>query len=127
MTVSYLADTFFCTKTQTANKAYLQERFRDEFAKESTAFWIEKLEQEDLLCAPIKDMAEVLEDPQTHVNEMIAEIDHPLNGKMQVIASPIHFSAMDTTIQRVPPRLGEHNDEILAELGIANTPAAASQ
>ena len=114
-------------QTQSANKAYLQERFRNEFAKESTAFWIEKLEQEDLLCAPIKELAEVLEDPQTHVNEMIAEIDHPLNGKMQVIASPINFSALDTKVRRAPPRLGEHNDEILAELGIVATAEAASQ
>ena len=114
-------------QAQTANKAYLQERFKTEFAKESTGSWIEKLEQGDLLCAPIRELAEVLEDPQTHINEMIAEIDHPINGKMQVIACPIHFSSLDTTVRRVPPKLGEHNDEILAELGITATAEAASQ
>jgi formyl-CoA transferase len=109
---------------QRAAKPYLQERFRNEFAKQTTAHWIEKLEDADLLCAPVKNLAEVLEDPQTEVNEMIVEFEHPINGQMQAIACPIHFSAMDCGVRLTPPRLGEHNEDILGELGI--TPAAAA-
>ena len=103
---------------QRANKGYLQDRFRAEFAKNSTAYWIERLEDADLLCAPIKELADVLEDPQTHVNEMITEFSHPINGDMRAIACPIHFSAIDPNVRQVPPRLGEHNEEILREFGI---------
>lgn len=108
-------------QAQSANKPYLQERFQNEFSKQSTEFWIERLEKADLLCAPVKLLAEVLEDPQTEVNEMIAQFEHPINGSMQVIACPIHFSAIDCAVRRIPPRLGEHNDEILKELGIVAT------
>ncbi|MDH3274788.1 MAG: CoA transferase, partial [Gammaproteobacteria bacterium] len=105
-------------ESQRAGKDYLQERFRSEFAKESTQFWIGRLEDADLLCAPVKNLSEVLEDPQTETNEMIVEFEHPINGQMKTIASPIHFSTIDCGVRLAPPRLGEHNEEILSELGI---------
>ena len=102
---------------QRTAKVYLQQRFGDEFAKRSTAHWIEGLEKSDLLCAPVRNLAEVLEDEQTKVNEMIVEFEHPLNGTMQAVACPIHFSDTDCGLRSPPPRLGEHNEEILSELG----------
>jgi len=113
-------------ESQRANKPYLQQRFATEFAKNSTGYWIEQLEKADLLCAPVRELAEVLEDQQTHVNEMIVEFQHPLNGSMQAIACPIHFSSLDCGVRRVPPRLGEHNDEILEELGTTAAAKAAN-
>ena len=106
-------------------KPYLQERFRNEFAKQSTEYWINRLEDADLLCAPVKNLADVLEDPQTDVNEMIIEFDHPLHGPMKTIACPIHFSDVDCGLRLPPPRLGEHNNEILDEIGIT-APAQVS-
>ena len=103
---------------QRVNKKILGDRFTQEFAKHSTTYWIAKLEEADLLCAPINTLAEVLNDPQTKVNEMIAEFDHPLNGSMRTVASPIHFSKTKFDIRRAPPLLGQHNEEILAEFGI---------
>lgn len=104
---------------QRAAKPYLQERFRSEFGKNSTEYWIARLEDADLLCAPVKELADVLEDPQTETNGMIVEFEHPINGPMQAIACPIHFSAIDCGVRKAPPRLGEHNAEILDELGIS--------
>ncbi|MDH4125755.1 MAG: CoA transferase [Gammaproteobacteria bacterium] len=101
---------------QRAAKAYLQDRFRAEFSKQSTTLWIERLEAADLLCAPVKELSAVLDDEQTKANEMIVEFEHPLNGRMRAIACPIHFSAIDCGVRMAPPRLGEHNDEILGEL-----------
>ena len=111
---------------QREGKAYLQGRFRDEFAKNTTAHWIEALESVDLLCAPVKNLSEVLEDEQTKANEMVVEFEHPVNGKMQTIACPIHFSAIDPGVRMAPPRLGEHNDEILAELGMTTEERASA-
>lgn len=113
-------------ESQRDGKPYLQSRFQKEFIKEPTGVWIARLEEADLLCAPVRQLAEVLEDPQTEVNEMIAEFSHPINGEMQAIACPIHFSAIDCGVRRVPPRLGEHNDEILNELGMAEQAREAS-
>ena len=113
-------------ESQRESKSYLQQRFRDEFAKNSTAYWISALEAADLLCAPVKYLSEVLEDEQTKTNEMIVEFEHPINGQMQVIACPIHFSAIDCGVRMAPPRLGEHNDEILSELACSSTTQAST-
>jgi formyl-CoA transferase len=112
-------------QSQRDAKPYLQQRFRDEFARNTTAHWIEQLEAVDLLCAPVRELPEVLDDEQTKANEMIVEFEHPINGQMQAIACPIHFSTIQTGVRRAPPRLGEHNDEILGELAAA-TAARAS-
>lgn len=121
-----LSERFPDLASQRADKPYLQKRFREAFSQESTQFWIDRLEDADLLCAPVKELAEVLEDPQTDVNQMIAKFTHPINGEMQAIACPIHFSTLDCGVRRVPPRLGEHNNEILNELGIDSQAREAS-
>ena len=48
---------------------------------------------------------------------MIVEMDHPVAGRIRALNAPIHLSAAPATVRRVPPRLGEHGDEILGELG----------
>lgn len=113
-------------ESQRAAKPYLQQRFREEFAGNSTAHWIAALEEADLLCAPVKYLSEVLEDEQTKSNEMIIEFEHPINGQMQAIACPIHFSALDCGVRMAPPRLGEHNDEILSELASKSAARASA-
>jgi crotonobetainyl-CoA:carnitine CoA-transferase CaiB-like acyl-CoA transferase len=104
---------------QRKNKPYLQDRFSAEFSKNTTKFWIERLEDADLLCAPIRTLATTLDDPQTDVNEMVVSIDHPINGTMRVIASPLHFSETPFEVRHLPPRLGEHNEEIIKEFGLS--------
>ena len=105
-------------QAQRAGKPYLQARFKEEFVKQTTQFWIEGLERSDILCAPVNNLADALEDEQTDINELIIEFDHPVNGVMKIIGCPIQFSATGCGLRLAPPRLGEHNDEILSELGM---------
>lgn len=104
---------------QRKNKAKLQDAFRTAFATNTTEHWLEKLEEQDLLCAPVRPLGDALADPQTAINEMLIEIDHPFLGKMDFVSSPVHLSDAKVTIRHVPPKLGEHNDEVMAELGLA--------
>ena len=46
------------------------------------------------------------------------EIDHPVEGKVKSIGFPVKLSETKQRVRRPPPLLGEHNEEILAELGI---------
>ncbi len=48
---------------------------------------------------------------------MIVEIEHPLLGRTYSLGNPIHLAGGGITYRRHPPRLGEHTDEILSELG----------
>jgi len=99
------------------HRAELQDILRRRFAEKTTAECIEALEGQDLLCAPVKSLSEALADPQTLENEMLLEVAHPTAGPVRVVASPIHCSGAPSAVRHSPPRLGEHSEQILAELG----------
>ncbi|MFV0490811.1 MAG: CaiB/BaiF CoA transferase family protein [Pseudorhodobacter sp.] len=104
--------------SQRKHKPFIQDVFRKNFATNSTAHWLERLEAQDLLCAPVRALGEALDDPQTAINDMLVEMDHPLLGPVQLVASPVHMSDAPVRLRHLPPRLGEHTDEVLREFGI---------
>jgi len=101
---------------QFAHKAELQGMFRERFRTRPRDHWLARLEEQDLLCAPVRDMREVLVDPQTEHNRMVMEGPAAGSTRYRFIASPITMSAAPVALRRVPPQLGEHTDEVLAEV-----------
>ena len=97
-------------------------RLLDElFAKGPREDWVERLRAADIVSAPINTLLEASNDPDVVQNGYVAEIDYPEYGKrLKVHGSPWHFSKTPARIGRAP-KLGAHNDAILAELGY--TPA----
>jgi len=102
--------------TQKRHKKRIQGRFQERFRENTTAYWIARLEEQDLLCAPVRTLGEALEDEQTKTNGMICTVDHPIHGTMSFVASPIHFSDVPFVVRRAPPRLGEDTEDVIAEL-----------
>ena len=100
---------------QKAHRAELQAIFREHYATNSTAHWLERLDEVDILCAPVKTMEDALEDPQTACNRMIVELPATAGGPVRLVASPIEMSAAPFSVRHPPPRLGEHTDEVLTE------------
>ena len=107
------ADERFCNLNQQfRNKPELQAMFRDKFASNTREHWLERLEEQDLLCAPVRDLREALVDPQTLHNNVLME--GPGEGQtVRFVGSPIQMSAAPVTLRRAPPRLGQHTQEIL--------------
>lgn len=103
---------------QAENRAELQAAFRERFALNTCDYWIARLEEVDILCAPVRTLGEALEDEQTLVNGMVVEAGETGAGPVRLIGTPIEMSASPLTVRQKPPALGEHNDEIL-EAGIA--------
>ena len=102
---------------QMENRPELQAIFRTRFAENGSAHWLKRLEDVDILCAPVRTLAEALEDEQTLVNRMIIDAGRTAAGPVRLIGSPIDMSAAPLMIRQAPPRLGEHNDEILGSVG----------
>jgi formyl-CoA transferase len=100
---------------QFTNKAALHAIFRERFASGTREHWLAKLEEQDLLSAPVRDMREALVDPQTLHNAMILEGGTPSGRALKFIASPIQMSGAKAGLRREPPRLGQHTAEVLAE------------
>ena len=103
---------------QREHRPELQETFRKRFREESTAYWLERLEAVDILCAPVRTLAEALEDEQTRVNGMVVEAGSTEAGPVRLVGTPIHMSDAPFEIRIPPPRLGEHNEALLAEAGM---------
>jgi formyl-CoA transferase len=113
------AERFSTIDRQKEHRAELQATFTERFRARSTAHWIERLEAVDILCAPVRTLAEALDDEQTRVNGMIVEA--PLSaagGAVRLAGSPIAMAAAPLAVRQGPPRLGEHNAEILAALDL---------
>lgn len=105
--------------SQRANKPFLQDTFRKQIATNTVAHWLARLEEQDLLCAPVRSLGVALDDPQTAINGMFIDIDHPVMGSLRLLGSPVHLSDAPLELRHVPPRLGEHTDEVIAEFGLA--------
>jgi crotonobetainyl-CoA:carnitine CoA-transferase CaiB-like acyl-CoA transferase len=108
---------------QVANKPALQAIFRERFRTNTTAHWLARLESVDLLCAPVRSLAEALADEQTAVNQMIIEADGEVE-RIKVVGSPIHMSDAPVTIRRAPPSLGRDTAAVRAELASSAIRAA---
>lgn len=113
-----VSETYPDLPSQRANKPLLQEMFRKAIATNTTEYWLTRLEAQDLLCAPVRSLGDALDDPQTAINDMLLDMDHPVLGKLTVVGSPVHLSDAPVSLRHLPPRLGEHTDEIIAEFGL---------
>ena len=74
------------------------------------------LNQYDIPCGPILSMKEIAEEPALRATGTIVEVDHPTRGKYLTVGNPIKLSDSPTDVTR-SPLLGEHTDEVLAQLG----------
>jgi crotonobetainyl-CoA:carnitine CoA-transferase CaiB-like acyl-CoA transferase len=94
-------------------RAILDARLR----KLTRAEAFELLAKYELPVGPINTVAEVLEDPHIHAREMVKELTHPEYGPLRYVGIPVKLSDTPGELQGPPPRFGEHNRNVLAELG----------
>jgi len=85
---------------------------------------MEILNKHDIPCGPILSMKELAYEPSLRATGTIVEVDHPKRGKYLTVGNPIKLSDSLTEVKR-SPLLGEHTEEVLAELGYASQDIAA--
>ena len=117
-TPELLADPRFATNAlRVRNRNLLVPKFEAVTRTRTTAAWMDALEAAQVPCAPVNTMDQVFADPQIEARDMAIEIPHPLAGEnIRLVGSPIQLSRTPVSYRRPPPTLGQHTDEVLAEM-----------
>ncbi|MEW6321027.1 MAG: CoA transferase [Acidobacteriota bacterium] len=87
------------------------------FAEATRADWLARLTAAGVPCGSVREIGEVLGDPQIVAREMVRPLEHPTCGPINVIGTPVKLGATPASVRTPPPTLGQHSSGILAELG----------
>ncbi|MBI3677120.1 MAG: CoA transferase [Proteobacteria bacterium] len=108
---------FASDKLRGDNGEIISKRVQDWCLPRSSAEAIAAFESARVPAGPVYRMDETLADPHVKAGDFFSTIDFPGIGKAPVASTPIKLHATPGTVRRRPPMLGEHNEEVLRELG----------
>lgn len=110
----WLSDPRFATMAgRTAHRDLVIAEVEGLLETDNTANWVTRLSRLGIVVAGVETLEQALDSDLTRARSMIAAINTP-DGEIRVVGSPIKFTGYSTSYQ-VPPLLGEHNEELLAQ------------
>ena len=109
-------------KTPALRQRHINERLimtQDALRTRSAEEWLQRLTEAGVPCAPVLTRTAMLTNPQVVANGIVVETNHAQAGLLRQARPAARFSETSATIRHGGPALGEHTDEILAELGLS--------
>ena len=107
------------------NREIINRRLSEIFQTNTQAFWIGKLSEARIPCAPVNNFAQALAEPQVLARNMVVEVAHPLGGSVKMPGNPIKLSQTHEESFSPPPLLGQHTEAMLQSLGKSPAEIAA--
>lgn len=107
---------FSTNRDRLANYAALRSELDAAFRQRTREEWTTRLRAVSVPCGSVRDIGEVVTDPQLAEREMIVTLMHPTAGATRVMGVPIKLSRTPGAVRTPPPMLGQHTDAVLGEL-----------
>jgi crotonobetainyl-CoA:carnitine CoA-transferase CaiB-like acyl-CoA transferase len=104
------------------NPARVQHRealiplLQEVFASADITHWLREIAAAGIPCGPVQSIDQVFADPQVLQREMVWTVPHPTANAVRLVGSPLKLSDTPVMLRSYPPLLGEHTDEVLADL-----------
>jgi crotonobetainyl-CoA:carnitine CoA-transferase CaiB-like acyl-CoA transferase len=110
----------FATNPERVNQREKTVEVVTEIMRERTrAQWLNDLGAAGVPCSPVHNLGELVTHPHTAASGMLFNYDDPTHGNLNGVSQPLKFNGERPIQSRPPPSLGEHTDEILLEIGMA--------
>ena len=107
---------FTTNNARVQNRVELEREIEDVTSTKTTQEWLEILEGSGMPYAAINDVKDTLEHEHMKARGMVVEVAHEGCGSVKLVNSPVKYSETKTKIKSAPPMLGQHTDELLAEV-----------
>ncbi len=104
-------------KGRSNDRARLNKTISEVTSTQPSEYWIDLLERIGIPCGPINRVDQVFEDPQVKHLAMAVPMTTPKRGLTHIVGTAINMQGIESSVRRIPPRLGEHSAEILQQAG----------
>jgi crotonobetainyl-CoA:carnitine CoA-transferase CaiB-like acyl-CoA transferase len=112
-------DRFLNNTVRLQNREALIEEIERTLAERPVAEWVDLLLAAGIPAGPMNTFAQSLDSEHVRAREMVMSISHPVEGEIKTLGFPVRLSETPQQVRHAPPLLGQHTDEVLAELGLS--------
>ena len=101
------------------NRAAINAEIEARTIRETSEHWISVLNGAGVPCSPVMNLEQVFADPQVIDQRSVVTVEHPGHGTVSMLGSALHIDDAPLPVRAPAPELGEHNAEVLGELGFS--------
>lgn len=104
---------FSTNRRRVENREQLIPIIQIEMRLQSSQYWLDLCEVNQVPAGPVNTIDQVFADPQVQAREMVVTLPHPKSQELKLVGNPIKFSRTPVEYHSAPPMLGEHSDSVL--------------